>query len=341
MIQWYFYSIVQFDCVGLFDDEVVCQYVCSNLCVLVWCEGMSGWMVIGEVFELLVSMVVLIGVLLLLLGVGGCSQCVDDIEFCIVGYEMQFVEIELDLGESVIVEVGVLMFKDVLVQMDIVFGDGLYSGQGGGLMDKLMLVGKCVLIGESLFVMFYMYIGQGKVKVVFVVFYFGIVLFMKLDQYGGCLVCQKDSFLVGVCGVQIGVQFQCKIMIGLFGGEGFIMQKFEGDGWVFIYVGGCVVECELVVGECLDVDIGCVVVYYVSVDMDVCCVVGIKSMVFGGEGVFLVMLIGFGKVWLQLLLFLCLVGWMWMVVLQVGGQSCGEGLVLGGIGCIFDGDNCF
>lgn len=268
------------------------------------------------------------------------SGCVDDIEFCIVGYEMQFVEIEFDFGESVIVEVGVLMFKDVMVQMDIVFGV-VNGDQGGGFMGKVMVVGKCVLIGESLFVIVYIQSGYGKGRVVFVVFYFGMVLVMKLDQYGGCLICQKDSFLVGVCGVQIGVQFQCKIMIGLFGGEGFIMQKLEGDGWVFIYVGGCVVECELVVGECLDVDIGCVVVYYLIVDMDVCCVVGIKSMLFGGEGVFLVMLIGFGKVWLQLLLFLCLVGCMWMVVLQGGGQSRGEGLVLGGLGWMLDGDNWF
>ena len=149
-----------------------------------------------------------------------------------------------------------------------------------------MAAGKRVLTGESLFATVYTQSGHGKGKVAFAAPYPGTVLAMKLDQHGGRPVCQKDSFLAGARGVQIGVQFQRRIMTGLFGGEGFIMQKLEGDGWVFIHAGGCVVERELAAGERPDVDTGCVVAYHPTVDMDVRRVAGIKSMLFGGEGVF-------------------------------------------------------
>ncbi|MBO8042745.1 AIM24 family protein, partial [Pseudomonas aeruginosa] len=213
----------------------------------------------------------------------GASGRADDIEFRIVGHEMQFVEIELDPGESAIAEAGALMFKDATVQMDTVFG-AANGDQGGGFMGKVMAAGKRVLTGESLFATVYTQSGHGKGKVAFAAPYPGTVLAMKLDQHGGRLICQKDSFLAGARGVQIGVQFQRKIMTGLFGGEGFIMQKLEGDGWVFIHAGGCVVERELAAGERLDVDTGCVVAYHPTVDMDVRRVAGIKSMLFGGEG---------------------------------------------------------
>ncbi|WP_313161194.1 AIM24 family protein, partial [Stenotrophomonas sp.] len=165
MTQWYFHSTAQPDRVGPLDDEAARQYARSNPRALVWCEGMSGWMAIGEVPELLASTAVPTGAPPPLPGAGGRSQRADDIEFRIVGHEMQFVEIELDPGESAIAEAGALMFKDASVQMDTVFGDGSHSGQGGGLMDKLMSAGKRVLTGESLFATLYTHTGQGKAKV--------------------------------------------------------------------------------------------------------------------------------------------------------------------------------
>ncbi len=198
-----------------------------------------------------------------------------------------------------------------------------------------------MITGESLFATVYTHTGQGKAKVAFAAPYPGTVLAMKLDQHGGKLVCQKDSFLAGARGVQVGVHLQRKVMTGLFGGEGFIMQKLEGDGWVFVHAGGCVVERELAAGERIDVDTGCVVAYHAGVDMDVRRVAGLKSMFFGGEGVFLATLTGPGKVWLQSLPFSRLAGRMFAAAPQGGGQSRGEGSVLGGLGRILDGDNRF
>ena len=225
--------------------------------------------------------------------------------------------------------------------MDTVFGDGSHSGQGGGLMDKLFSAGKRVLTGESLFTTMYTHTGQGKAKVAFAAPYPGTVLAMKLDEHGGRLICQKDSFLAGARGVTVGIHLQRKILTGLFGGEGFIMQKLEGDGWVFVHAGGCVVERELKAGERIDVDTGCVVAYHASVNMEVRPVSGIKSMFFGGEGVFLATLTGPGKVWLQSLPFSRLAGRMLQAAPQGGGQARGEGSVLGGLGRILDGDNSF
>ena len=225
--------------------------------------------------------------------------------------------------------------------MDTVFGDGRHEGAGGGFMDKLLSAGKRVITGESLFATVYTHTGQGKARVAFAAPYPGTVLPMKLDQLGGKLICQKDSFLAGARGVQVGVHFQRKVMTGLFGGEGFIMQKLEGDGWVFVHAGGCVVERELRAGERLDVDTGCVVAYTAGVDMDVKRVPGIKSMIFGGEGVFLATLTGPGKVWLQSLPFSRLAGRVFAAAPQGGGQNRGEGSVLGGLGRMLDGDNNF
>ena len=323
MNQWYFHVPGQADRVGPFDEQAARRFAQANPRALAWCQGMSGWMAIDEVPELRSEASGMSSAPPPVPGHGARGQRADDIDFRIVGHEMQFVEIELDPGESAIAEAGALMFKDSAVQMDTVFGDGSHSGQGGGFMDKLMSAGKRVLTGESLFATLYTHTGHGKAKVAFAAPYPGTVLPMKLDEHGGRLICQKDSFLAGARGVQIGVQFQRKIMTGLFGGEGFIMQKLEGDGWVFIHAGGCVVA------------------YHASVDMDVRRVAGIKSMVFGGEGVFLATLTGPGKVWLQSLPFSRLAGRMWMAAPQGGGQNRGEGSVLGGLGRMLDGDNRF
>lgn len=235
---------------------------------------------------------------------------------------------------------GALMYKDASVQMETIFGDGSRSG-GSGLVDKLLGAGKRLVTGESLFTTVYTHAGSGKAKVAFAAPYPGTVLALKLSEYGGRLICQKDSFLAGARGVALGIAFQRKILTGLFGGEGFIMQKLEGDGWVFVHAGGTLVQRELAPGERLDVDTGCVVAYTATVDFDVRRVAGLKSMLFGGEGVFLATLTGPGHVWLQSLPFSRLAGRMFAAAPQGGGQSRGEGSVLGGLGRILDGDNNF
>ncbi|WP_225765652.1 TIGR00266 family protein [Stenotrophomonas sp. Marseille-Q4652] len=338
MTQWYFHVPGQADRIGPLDEAAALRQAQSTPQAMAWREGMSEWKPVAQIEELR--------------GRGpapgiappplpGGRQRADDIDFRIVGHEMQFVEIELDPGESAIAEAGALMFKDASVQMDTVFGDGSHSGAGGGFMDKLLSAGKRVITGESLFATLYTQTGQGKAKVAFAAPYPGTVLPIRLDQHGGRLICQKDSFLAGARGVQVGVHFQRKVMTGLFGGEGFVMQKLEGDGWVFVHAGGCVVERELAAGERVDVDTGCVVAYHASVDMDVRRVAGIRSMFFGGEGVFLATLTGPGKVWLQSLPFSRLAGRMFAAAPQAGGQSRGEGSVLGGLGRLLDGDNRF
>lgn len=261
----------------------------------------------------------------------------DDIDYEIKGSEMQFVEIELDPGESAVSEAGSMMFKDPHISMSAVFGDG--SGQDGGFMGKLLGAGKRLITGESLFTTVFTHEGQGKARVAFASPYPGNILAFKLDEIGGRLICQKDAFLAAAKGVEIGIHLQRKIMTGLFGGEGFIMQKLDGDGWAFVHVGGTVIERELAPGEILHVDTGCLAAMTADVDMDIEQVGGIKSMIFGGEGVFFARLQGPGKVWLQSLPFSRLAGRIWAAAPQAGGSRKGEGSILGGIGDMLDGDN--
>lgn len=339
MSQWYFFDTRSNQRIGPFDEAAARAQAQSNPSLLAWREGMREWQPVRDVAEL-ASGAVPPPHVPPPPGSAGSRSRADEIDFRIVGGDMQFVEVELDPGESAIAEAGALMFKDSSVQMDTVFGDGSHSGQGGGFMDKLFSAGKRVLTGESLFTTMFTHTGHGKAKVAFAAPYPGTVLPLRLDEHGGRLICQKDSFLAGARGVSVGIHFQRKILTGLFGGEGFIMQKLEGDGWVFVHAGGTVVERELKAGERIDVDTGCVVAFHASVDMDVRPVSGIKSMIFGGEGVFLATLTGPGKVWLQSLPFSRLAGRMLQAAPQNGGSR-GEGSVLGGLGRILDGDNGF
>lgn len=263
----------------------------------------------------------------------------DDIDYEIQGAEMQFVEIELDPGESAVAEAGTMMFKDQAIEMTAVFGDG--SGQEGGFMGKLLGAGKRLITGESLFTTVFTHEGSGKARVAFASPFPGNIMAIKLDDVGGELICQKDSFLAAARGVQIGIAFQQKIMTGLFGGEGFIMQRLTGDGWAFVHIGGTVVERELAPGEVLHVDTGCLAAMTAGVDMDIERVGGIKSMIFGGEGVFFARLTGPGKVWMQSLPFSRLAGRMLQAAPQAGGKDRGEGSLLGGVGRMLDGDNSF
>ena len=265
------------------------------------------------------------------------SGIADDIDFEIKGLEMQFVEIELDPGESAVAEAGSMMFKDRDIEMTSVFGDG--SKQSGGLFDKLVGAGKRLVTGESLFTTVFTHHGDGKARVGFAAPYPGHVLAIKLDELGGRLVCQKDAFLCAAKGVSLSIYFQRRIMTGLFGGEGFIMQSLEGDGWVFVHVGGSTIERTLGPGEELHVDTGCVAAFTGDIDFDLVRAGSIKSMIFGGEGVFFARLTGPGKVWIQSLPFSRLAGRMLAAAPQGGGRDKGEGSVLGTLGDIIGGDN--
>ena len=231
----------------------------------------------------------------------------DDIDFEIKGQELQFVEIELDPGESAVAEAGAFVWKDASIQMTTVFGDGS-ADQGGGFMGKLLGAGKRLITGESLFTTVFTHQGHGKARVAFASPTPGAILPIKLDQLGGTLICQKDSFLCAARGVSIGIAFQRRIMTGLFGGEGFIMQKLEGDGWVFVQMGGTLTERTLAPGEELHVDTGCLAAYTPSVTFDLIGAGGVKSVLFGGEGLFFARLTGPGKVWIQSLPFARLAG---------------------------------
>ena len=248
-----------------------------------------------------------------------------EIDYKVIGAEMQFVEVELDPGESAIAEAGAMMYKDAVVEMDTVFGDGSSSG---GFFDKLVGAGKRLLTGESLFMTIFTHTGAGKAKVAFSAPYPGNIIPVHLGKTGGTLICQKDSFLCAAKGVSIGIYFQRKILTGLFGGEGFVMQKLEGDGLAFLHAGGTIVQRELQPGETLHVDTGCVVAIEPSVSFDIQYAGKIKTALFGGEGLFYAVLRGPGNIWLQSLPFSRLAGRMLAAAPQRGGSR-EEGSMLG------------
>ncbi|WP_309622159.1 TIGR00266 family protein [Novosphingobium sp.] len=261
----------------------------------------------------------------------------DDIDFEIKGQELQFLEIELDPGESAVAEAGAMVWKDATIQMSTVFGDG--RANDGGFMGKLLGAGKRLVTGESLFTTVFTHAGQGKARVAFSAPVPGAILPIKLDTVGGTLICQKDSFLAAAKGVEIGIHFQRKILTGLFGGEGFIMQRLSGNGWVFVQMGGTIVERTLAPGEELHVDTGCIAAMTADVDFDIQSIGGVKSMLFGGEGLFFARLRGPGKVWIQSLPFARLAGRMLAAAMPGGpGGNRGEGSALGMLGNLLDGD---
>jgi len=263
------------------------------------------------------------------------ASVADDIDFDIKGQELQFVEIELDPGESAIAEAGAMVWKDASVGMTTVFGDG--SETDSGIAGKLLGAGKRLLTGESLFMTVFTHNGRGKARVAFAAPTPGSIIPLRLAEYGGRIICQKDSFLAAAKGVSVGIHFQKRILTGLFGGEGFIMQKLEGDGWVFAQMGGAVIERTLGAGEELHVDTGCIAAFTAGVDFDLISAGGIKSMIFGGEGLFFARLRGPGKVWIQSLPFSRLAGRMLAAGGSRGGSNRGEGSLLGPVGDIVSG----
>jgi uncharacterized protein (TIGR00266 family) len=331
MAQWYFsYDGNQ---LGPLDSAQAASQAASNPNGYAWREGFAEWMPIQQIGEL---------------APGAAPAPVpppaaapykkaDELDFKIVGAEMQFVEVELDPGESAVAEAGAMMYKCTDVVMETIFGDGSKASGGGSFMDKLLGAGKRLLTGESLFMTVFTHRGQGKAHVAFGAPYPGNIIPVRLEDVGGTLICQKDSFLCAAKGVSIGIYLQRKILTGLFGGEGFIMEKLDGDGIVFMHAGGTVVERTLSAGETLHVDTGCVVAFEPSVQFDIQQAGGIKTALFGGEGLFFANLQGPGRIWLQSLPFSRLAGRMLQAAPQKGGSR-EEGSVLGALGGLIDGD---
>nr|WP_272932513.1 TIGR00266 family protein [Sulfidibacter corallicola] len=259
-----------------------------------------------------------------------------EVDYEVFGTEMQFVEVELDPGETVIAEAGAMMYMQDGIEMETRFGDG--SEPDKGFMGKMFEGIKRKATGESLFMTWFTNKGQGKKRVAFGAPYPGKIIPLDLQKLGGRFICQKDAFLAAAMGTKVGIALQRKIGTGLFGGEGFIMQSLDGDGMAFVHAGGTIVERELGPGEMLRVDTGCIVGYTPTVNYDIQMVKGFKSMLFGGEGLVFATVTGPGHVWLQSLPFSRLADRIYAAAPQTGGRSQGEGSVLGGLGNLLDGD---
>jgi len=256
----------------------------------------------------------------------------DEIDYALHGDDMQFVEVTLDPGEVVVAEAGTMMYMSEGIEMQTVFGD---PSKNQGFLGKLFDAGKRMVTGESLFLTTFGAMGDKREQVAFAAPYPGKIVPMHLDELGGELICQKDAFLCAARGVQVGIAFQKKILAGLFGGEGFILQRLTGDGLAFVHAGGTIHRYELAPNETLRLDTGCLVALQPSVDYDIQLAAGVKNAIFGGEGLFLATLRGPGTVWVQSLPFTRLAG---RVLANVGprGKSTGEGSVLGGLSTIFE-----
>ena len=272
-----------------------------------------------------------------IIGAGNRAGVMHEVDYQIYGDDLQFVEVELDPNEAVVAEAGGMMYMDDNIEMETIFGDG--SQQNKGFMGALMGAGKRLLTGESLFMTVFQNQGTSKRRVAFGAPYPGKIVPVHLAEIGGEIWVEKDSFLCAAKGVSVGIAFNKKIGVGLFGGEGFIMQRLQGDGWAFLHAGGTIIERQLAPGELLRVDTGCIVGFQPSVQFDIQYVGKIKTALFGGEGLFFAALRGPGRVWLQSLPFSRLANRIYAAAPQTGGRSRGEGSILGGLGGLLDGDN--
>lgn len=261
-----------------------------------------------------------------------------EVEYIAKGDDLQFVEIMLDPGETILAEAGAMMYMDSAIRMDTILGNG--SGKDNNdLVGKLFSAGKRVITGESLFMTAFTNTATGKRCVSFAAPYPGKVIPFDLTDYGGMLICQKDAFLCAAKGISIGIAFQKRIGAGLFGGEGFIMQRLEGDGLTFMNAGGTIIKKDLQPGETILLDTGCLVAMTKTVDYDIQFAGNIRTALFGGEGLALAVLTGPGSVWLQSLPFSRLANRIFSAS-KMGGKSKGEGSILGGLGLgtFFGGD---
>ena len=259
-----------------------------------------------------------------------------EIDYEIVGDDLQFVRIELDPGEAVVAEAGGMMYAEDGIAMETIFGDG--SPQQKDLMGALMGAGKRLLTGESLFMSVFQNQGNAKRKVAFAAPYPGKIQAVRLAEIGGELIAQKESFLAAAKGVSIGIAFNKRFGVGLFGGEGFIMERLQGDGWAFLHAGGTLEQRTLAAGETLRVDTGCLVALEPSVSYDIQFVGKLKTALFGGEGIFFATLRGPGRIWLQSLPFSRLASRIYAAAPQAGGRRHEEGSILGSLGNLLDGD---
>lgn len=264
------------------------------------------------------------------------SSLMHEVDYKIFGDDMQFVEVELDPMEAAVAEAGSMMYMEDGIEMDTVFGDG--SEKNKGFLSALIGAGKRLIVGESLFTTVFWNRSDGKRHVAFAAPYPGKIIPIHLTEIGGCLIAQKDAFLCAAKGVTISIAFNKKIGVGLFGGEGFIMERLEGDGWVFVHAGGTICEKTLRAGETLRVDTGCIVAFTPTVDFSIEFVGKIKTALFGGEGLFFATLKGPGRVWLQSLPFSRLADRIYAAAPQTGGAGKEEGSVLGRFGRVIDGD---
>lgn len=258
-----------------------------------------------------------------------------EVDYEIVGDDMQMVVVELDSGETVVAEAGAMTYMEEGIEFETKMGDG--SNPSEGLMGKLFSAGTRMFTGESLFLTHFTHRGAGKSRVAFGAPYPGKILDIDMKEIGGELICQKDSFLCAALGTKIGITFNQRLGTGLFGGEGFILQNLKGDGKAFAHASGTILKKELK-GETLRVDTGCLVAFTPGIQYDIQRAGNLKSMLFGGEGLFLVTLRGTGTVWLQSLPFSRLADRILKFAPRAGGSSQGEGSVLGGLGRLLDGD---
>src|SRR5512138_1828848 len=260
-----------------------------------------------------------------------------EIDYKIFGNEMQYVEVELDPMEAAVAEAGGMMYLEEGIEMETIFGDG--SQQSSGFLGALMGAGRRLLVGESLFMTVFLNRGQGKRRIAFGAPYPGKIIPVHLGDIGGELLAQKDSFLCAAKGVSLGIAFTKRFGAGLFGGEGFILERLQGDGFAFIHAGGTIYERQLAPGETLRVDTGCIVAFQPSIDYDIQFVGRVKTAFFGGEGLFYATLRGPGRIWLQSLPLSRLAGRIVAAAPQTGRGGREEGSVLGGLGRLLDGDN--
>ena len=336
--QWYL--VVNGAQAGPFSqDDVMARLRAGQIdrATLVFGDGMSQWTPLGQVPALAGA------------AAGGFAtppppppprgQRAHEIAYKVFGEDLQFIEVELDPRESVVAEAGAMMYMTPGIEMETIFGDG--SGtQKPGIMGALLGAGKRLLTGESLFMTVFTNTGGAIAHAAFAAPYPGRIIPVDLGKFGGELICQKDSFLCAAKGVSIGIAFQKRIGVGLFGGEGFIMQRLQGDGLCFVHAGGMLTSMELQPGETLRVDTGCLVALQPSVTYDIQFVGKIKTALFGGEGIFFATLVGPGKVWLQSLPFSRLADRIYKAAPQTGGGRKEEGSILDaafGIGRMIDG----
>ena len=262
---------------------------------------------------------------------------VDEIDYQIIGDDLQAVVITLDPQESVVAEAGAMMYMEDGVEMATSLS---MTKDAGGLMGKLFKAGKRLITGESFFITIFANAGAQRCDVAFASPFPGHVVPVELSEHGRQIICQKDSFLCGVHGIDIDIAFQRRLGVGFFGGEGFILQRVSGPqgGLAFLHAGGSVLKRQLAPGELLRVDTGCIVGFETSVDYNIQFVKGIRNKLFGGEGLFFAALRGPGTVWLQTLPFSRLAGRIYAAAPQGGGKDKGEGSVLGGLYNLVSGD---